>query len=234
MPTPAAEQPGVGTAAKQVAEHASTLAKLGARARRASRLKRKAGALGAGVGLGIGAAVVAVYALGFLFATIAVALALVLDPGSRCCSSRSASSRSSASWCCSRSCVQARHTAGSRAGDPRGQADVGGAEDEWPTASRNGRRTPEAVRREIEAEREGSAVAVEQLRGGLGDGDRRRRQAARASCPSSPRARSARASSSPAGSARRCACSPARAASAERRSSDTRRRAPGGSRPANG
>ena len=32
----------------------------------------------------------------------------------------------------------------------------------------NGRRTPEAVRRDIEAEREDLAVAVEQLRGGLG------------------------------------------------------------------
>jgi hypothetical protein len=34
--------------------------------------------------------------------------------------------------------------------------------------SLNGRRTPEAVRSDIEAEREGLAVAVEQLRGGLG------------------------------------------------------------------
>jgi len=32
----------------------------------------------------------------------------------------------------------------------------------------NGRRTPEAVRRDIEAEREDLALAVEQLRGGLG------------------------------------------------------------------
>jgi predicted phosphoribosyltransferase len=33
--------------------------------------------------------------------------------------------------------------------------------------SLNGRRTPEAVRRDIDAEREELAVAVEQLRGGL-------------------------------------------------------------------
>jgi uncharacterized membrane protein YqjE len=80
MPTPAAEteQPGVGAAAKQVAEHASTLAKLELELA-GLELKQKAGAFGAGVGLGVGAAVVALYAVGFLFATIAVALALVVD-----------------------------------------------------------------------------------------------------------------------------------------------------------
>ncbi len=83
MPTRAAETgveetPGVGTAAKQVAEHASTLAKLEIELA-GLELKRKAGAFGAGVGLGIGAAVVALYAVGFLFATVAVALATVLD-----------------------------------------------------------------------------------------------------------------------------------------------------------
>ena len=74
MPTRAAENPGVGTAAKQVAEHASTLAKLKLEL---ARLEAKNKITG--VGLGIGAAVVALYALGFLFATIAVALAIVLD-----------------------------------------------------------------------------------------------------------------------------------------------------------
>jgi uncharacterized membrane protein YqjE len=80
MPTPAAEteQPGVGAAAKQVAEHASTLAKLELELA-GLELKQKAGALGTGVGLGVGAAVVALYAVGFLFATVAVALAIVLD-----------------------------------------------------------------------------------------------------------------------------------------------------------
>lgn len=80
MPTPAAEteQPGVGAAAKQVAEHASTLAKLELELA-GLELKQKASALGAGVGLGVGAAVVALYAVGFLFATIAVALAIVVD-----------------------------------------------------------------------------------------------------------------------------------------------------------
>jgi uncharacterized membrane protein YqjE len=80
MPTRAAEteQAGVGTAAKQVAEHASTLARLELELA-GLELKQKAGALGAGVGLGIGAAVAAVYAVGFLLATAAVALAIVLD-----------------------------------------------------------------------------------------------------------------------------------------------------------
>jgi uncharacterized membrane protein YqjE len=83
MPTraaesPVAESPGVGASAKQVAEHASTLAKLELELA-GLELKRKAGALGAGVGLGIGAGVLALYGLGFLFATVAVALAVVLD-----------------------------------------------------------------------------------------------------------------------------------------------------------
>jgi len=80
MPTPAAEteQAGVGAAAKQVAEHASTLAKLELELA-GLELKQKAGALGSGVGLGFGAAVVALYAVGFLFATVAAALAIVLD-----------------------------------------------------------------------------------------------------------------------------------------------------------
>jgi Putative Actinobacterial Holin-X, holin superfamily III len=78
MPTRAGDAPGVGTSAKQVAEHASTLAKLELELA-GLELKRKAGAFGAGVGLGIGAAVVGLYAVGFLFATVAVALATVLD-----------------------------------------------------------------------------------------------------------------------------------------------------------
>ena len=78
MPTRAAESPGVGTSAKQVAEHASTLAKLELELA-GLELKKKAGAFGAGVGLGIGAAIVGVYAVGFLFATAAVALATFLD-----------------------------------------------------------------------------------------------------------------------------------------------------------
>jgi len=77
--TPVDETPGVGTAAKQVAEHASTLAKLELELA-GLELKRKAGAFGAGVGLGVGAAVVAFYGVGFLFATAAVALAIVVDP----------------------------------------------------------------------------------------------------------------------------------------------------------
>ena len=81
MPTHAAEtdQPGVGTAAKHVAEHASALARLEFELA-GLELKRKAGAFGTGIRLGIGAAVVAFYGVGFLFATAAVALAIVVDP----------------------------------------------------------------------------------------------------------------------------------------------------------
>ena len=80
MPTHAAEteHQGVGAAAKQVAEHASTLAKLELELA-GLELKQKVGALGSGVVLGIGAAVVALYAVGFLLATVVAALAIVLD-----------------------------------------------------------------------------------------------------------------------------------------------------------
>lgn len=86
MPTPVAEnhrttpppKPGVGDAAKQVAEHASSLAKLELELA-GLELKKKVGALGAGLGLGIGAGLLALYGLGFLFATVAAALALFLS-----------------------------------------------------------------------------------------------------------------------------------------------------------
>jgi len=84
MPTPAAdraaghEKPGVGAAAKQVAEHASSLARLELELA-AVELKRKASLLGVGIGLGAGAALMALYGLGFLLATITAALAIVLD-----------------------------------------------------------------------------------------------------------------------------------------------------------
>jgi uncharacterized membrane protein YqjE len=72
------QKPGVGTAAKQVAEHASSLARLELELA-AVELKRKAGALGAGAVLGLVAVLLSLYALGFGFATIAAALANVVD-----------------------------------------------------------------------------------------------------------------------------------------------------------
>jgi hypothetical protein len=79
MPTHATE-PGnasLGSAAKEVAEHASALVRLEIELAKLE-ISRKVGLLGIGIGLGIGAAVVAVYAVGFLFATIAAALATFL------------------------------------------------------------------------------------------------------------------------------------------------------------
>ena len=65
---------GVGPAARQVAEHASALARLELELA-GLEVKRKIASLGKGIGLGIGALVVVVYALGFGFATAAAALA---------------------------------------------------------------------------------------------------------------------------------------------------------------
>jgi putative superfamily III holin-X len=71
-----AEQ-GVGTAAKQVAEHASTLARLELELA-LLEVKRKVAALGIGIGLTAGAGVLGLFALGFGLAAGAAALALVV------------------------------------------------------------------------------------------------------------------------------------------------------------
>ncbi len=79
MPTHATE-PGnasLGSAAKDVAEHASALVRLELELAKLE-VGRKVGLLGVGIGLAVGAALVAVYAVGFLFATIAAALATFL------------------------------------------------------------------------------------------------------------------------------------------------------------
>jgi uncharacterized membrane protein YqjE len=69
---------GVGPAAKQVAEHASSLARLELELA-VLELKRKVAALGIGIGLGAGGLLFALFALGFGFATIAAALATAMS-----------------------------------------------------------------------------------------------------------------------------------------------------------
>jgi hypothetical protein len=79
MPTRVTEaNAGVGPAAKQVAEHASSLARLELELA-ALEVKRKVAALGIGIGLGAGALLFALFALGFAFATIAAALATAMS-----------------------------------------------------------------------------------------------------------------------------------------------------------
>jgi hypothetical protein len=78
MPTQGTETAGLGAAAKEVAGHASSIARLELRLA-AAELKEKVAALGLGVGLGAGAAVCALFALGFAAATIAAALALLVS-----------------------------------------------------------------------------------------------------------------------------------------------------------
>ena len=77
MRTHAAETAGLGAAAKEVAGHASALARLEARLA-VAELKEKASTLGLGAGLGLGAALCALFALGFAAATGVAALATVL------------------------------------------------------------------------------------------------------------------------------------------------------------
>ena len=78
MPTRATDQPGVGSAAKDVADHAKTLFGLELELAQLE-LKRKAGALSSGVVLGLVAALLGLFALGFLLATAAAALATTFD-----------------------------------------------------------------------------------------------------------------------------------------------------------
>lgn len=77
MPTQETESPGLGTAAKLVAEKASSIARLELELA-SMELKNKLASLGIGIGLLVGALLVLVYGLGFGFATIAAALATFL------------------------------------------------------------------------------------------------------------------------------------------------------------
>jgi len=70
---------GLSTAAKEVADHASALARLELELA-ALELKRKVAALAAGIGLGATAAVLGLFALAFGLAAAGAALALVLPP----------------------------------------------------------------------------------------------------------------------------------------------------------
>jgi len=80
MPTHATDSgnASLGSAAKEVAEHASALVRLEIELAKLE-VSRKAAELGIGIGLGTGAAVVAIYGVGFLFATIAAVIAIWLD-----------------------------------------------------------------------------------------------------------------------------------------------------------
>ena len=77
MPTQETDSPGLGTAAKLVAEKASSIARLELELA-SMEIKKKVAALGVGLGLLIGALLVLVYGIGFGFATIAAALAIFL------------------------------------------------------------------------------------------------------------------------------------------------------------
>jgi uncharacterized membrane protein YqjE len=78
MPTRETENnASLGTATKQVAEHASTLARLELELAQLE-LKQKVASLGVGIGLGAGAAIFGLFMLGFLFAAIAAGLATAM------------------------------------------------------------------------------------------------------------------------------------------------------------
>jgi hypothetical protein len=76
MPIRAGERPGLGGAAKVVADKASSIIRLEL-ALAAAELKKKFFALGIGIALLVGAALLGVFALAFGLATIAAGLATV-------------------------------------------------------------------------------------------------------------------------------------------------------------
>jgi hypothetical protein len=79
MPTHGTERNGsLGGAAKQVAEHASALARLELELAKLE-VGRKVAALGIGIGLGLGAALFVLFALAFLLAAAAAALATAIS-----------------------------------------------------------------------------------------------------------------------------------------------------------
>lgn len=75
MPIHDSEKAGLGTAAKQVAEHASALARLELRLA-ALEIGRKAKTFAIGIGLALAALVLLFYALAFVLAAIAAAIPL--------------------------------------------------------------------------------------------------------------------------------------------------------------
>jgi Putative Actinobacterial Holin-X, holin superfamily III len=77
MPTPDTDSPTMGLVAKQIAERASSIARLEVELA-SMEVKKKLALLGAGIGLLAAAAAVMLYGIGFLFATIAAALATFL------------------------------------------------------------------------------------------------------------------------------------------------------------
>jgi hypothetical protein len=78
MPTPATEtQPSLGAAAKEVAEHASTIARLELELA-SLEIKKKVAAIGLGLGLLGGALALGFYAIGFILATITAGFATFL------------------------------------------------------------------------------------------------------------------------------------------------------------
>lgn len=78
MPTRTGNRPGLGGAAKLVADRARSIVRLEIELA-VSELKRKVAALGFGIAMLVGAAIFGVFALGFALATIAVAIATVLS-----------------------------------------------------------------------------------------------------------------------------------------------------------
>jgi hypothetical protein len=78
MPIRARERPGLGGAAKAVADRARSIVRLELQLA-ATELKRKVAALGIGIAMLVGAALFALFGLGFALATVTAAIATALS-----------------------------------------------------------------------------------------------------------------------------------------------------------
>jgi hypothetical protein len=79
MATRPGNRPGLGGAAKLVADRARSIVRLELELA-ATEIKRKVAALGVGIAMLVGAAVLVLFAVGFALATIAAALTITFSP----------------------------------------------------------------------------------------------------------------------------------------------------------
>jgi len=79
MPTHVGDRPGVGEAAKEVAERARSIVRLELQLA-AAELKQKTASIAIGIGLLVAATVFALFLLAFILATITAGIATAVDP----------------------------------------------------------------------------------------------------------------------------------------------------------
>ena len=155
----AAKTNGMGWAAKEIVERARSVAKLEIELA-LLEVRRKLVKMAVGTGLGAGAAIVALFALGFIAAGAAAGIATALPVWAALLIVGGRPARGDRRSCSARRALAAGRYPARAGGRDRGSpADGGDVEGQL-----TGARSPEDVKREIEAEREQLGAAVGTLR----------------------------------------------------------------------